>query len=184
MSITGGISQSGTGLQRLIDMIGRGKDKKAAFARVYPAYQALQTERFQTENASEGEAWKALNPEYAKYKPRRYGGGPRRKSKKREAGQWNSYPGQGSKILVGTGMLAGAVIGPSAGSPFTDGTANHRAIFTSEQMVILVEQSGENPDGNPFNYPQFVESHRPFMSFSSASIESMKDEVRQFILGG
>lgn len=178
------LRQVGDGLQRLKDMLSRGLDKQAAFARVYPMYQKLQTERFETKNASETGTWKDLNPDYARYKLRRYGGGPRRASKKHEAGSWNSYPGQGTKMLVGTGMLAGAVIGPSSGSPFVSGVSQHRAMFTPEQMVISVSESGTNPDGNPFDYPHFVAEMRPFMTFGSASIQAMQDVVRSFVVDG
>ena len=175
----------GGGNKKLAELLSRGKNIKAAFARVYPIYQRLQTERFESKNASEGGAtalWPALNPVYAKYKPKRYGGGPRRKSKKRAAGTWNSYPGKGSKIMIGTGMLAGAAIGPSDGSQFTDGISNHRAMFSDNTMTISVEESGENPDGNKFDYPHFSAEHRPFMSFGSTSIMAMQFAVSQYIL--
>ena len=164
-----GITKTGGGLQRLVDMIARGKDKKAAFARVYPMYQALQVQRFETENASEGDHW-------ADYKSKKY---EQYKLKK-----FKTYPGAGSKMLVATGMLAGAVIGKSPGSPFTDGAAQHRAMFTSDQMIISVEESGENPNGHPFNYAHFVAVVRPFMSFSGESLQAMKDTVTKFVIGG
>lgn len=179
-----GIRQVGDGLQKLKDMLARGQDKQAAFARVYPMYQKLQAERFETQNASETGSWRDLDPAYAKYKRRRYGGGDRRASKTHAAGAWNSYPGAGSKMLIGTGMLAGAVIGPSKGSKFVSGTQNHKAMFTPTQMVISVEESGTNPDGNSFDYPHFVADIRPFMSFGTQSIEAMKDTVRQFVVEG
>lgn len=179
-----GIKQVGSGLDRLKAMLERGQDMSAGFARIYPMYQRLQVERFQTENASEGDKWKDLDPEYARYKTRRYGGGPRRKSRTRDAGQWKSYPGNGTKMLIGTSMLAGAVIGPSEGSPFTEGVGQHRAMFTARRMTIAVEESGTNPDGNPFVYPRFVAEDRPFMSFGKTSTDSMKDAVRQYLVRG
>lgn len=180
-----GIKPNGTeGIKKLLDMISRGKDKKAAFARVYPMYQRLQIERFETENSSEGDHWKDLNSDYAKYKLKRYGGGPRRKSKNQEASNWNSYPGGGRKMLVGTGMLAGAAIGPGQNNPFVSGVSNHRAMFTESQMIISVEESGKNPDGNNFDYAQFVSEQRQFMKFSSSSIHEMKKTVTEYVLGG
>jgi hypothetical protein len=179
-----GIKQVGNALERLKAMLERGQDMSAGFARIYPLYQKLQVERFQTENASEGEKWKALNSKYEVYKTRRYGGGPRRKSRTREAGTWKTYPGNGTKMLIGTTMLAGAVIGPNPDSPFTDGAGQHRAMFTATRMTISVEESGVNPDGNPFVYPHFVGAERPFMTFGQTSMDSMKDAVRQYLVRG
>jgi len=163
-------------------MLGRATGAKAGFARgVYPLYQKLQMKRFQTKNASEGAPWDPLNPEYATYKLRRYGGGPRRKSAKRPAGTWQSYPGGGTKMMMGTTMLAGAVIGPGGG--VLEGTGQHRALFTDDSMVISVEESGTNPDGTPFTYPHHAAEHRPFMTFSNDSITQMKAVLRSYILG-
>lgn len=165
-------------------MLERGKDMSAGFARIYPLYQKLQVERFQTSNASEGEAWKPLNPVYEKYKPRRYGGGPRRKSKKRAAGQWASYPFKGSLMLVGTGMLAGAAIGPNSQSPFSEGASQQVTMFTPRSMTVSITQSGSNPDGNPFDYPQYVNEKRSFMSFGPSSVQRLKAAVQQFLVSG
>lgn len=159
-------------------MLDRSKSPKAGFARIYKVYQRLQTKRFMTENSSEGEKWGALNSDYKKYKEKRYGGGP-----KRDGGTWKSWPGGGRKMLIGTGTLAGAVIGP--GSPFdSSGISAHRALFTSSQMTISVETSGMNAEGKPFDYAEYVNDKRPFMEFSDASIEEMKKELTQFIFGG
>jgi hypothetical protein len=181
-------------------MIERGKDMRAALARVYPVYQKLQVQRFQTNNASEGDEWDDLNQEYAKYKLKRYGGGVRHKwvggrgkdgfDKEGQprpwepVGTWKSYPYQGTQMLVGTSMLAGAVIGRFSGSPFTYGTGNHDVLFTPTQMIVSVQESGDNPDGRPFDYARFVNEKRPFMIFSDESLDLMRDEVSKYLLGG
>lgn len=152
-------------------------------ARAYPVYQQLQLERFQTENASEGDAWPALNDRYRLYKLRRYAGGTRRASKTRGAGSWQSWPGAGTKMMIGTGWLAGAVIGPSQGNPFS-GTDRHRAIFTDRRMEISVVQSGKNGEGQEFNYPQYAAETRPFMTFGQNSMDRMAHEVSRFIIEG
>lgn len=179
---TGIVPGPGGGIAKLLGIFRRAKNVQGTLARIYPIYQRLQVERFQTENSSEGGAWLQLDPTYKKYKERRYGGGLRRKSRTREAGAWNSYPGKGSKMMIGTGMLAGAAIGPSSGSPFTEGVSNHRAIFTTTGMTISIEESGQNPDGSEFIYPHFAAVHRPFMTFGETSLDEMREAAGKYIL--
>lgn len=138
---------------------------KAAAARIYPLYQKLQTKRFETENASEGSRWEPLNKAYAEQKLKRF----------------KSYPGAGTKILVATGTLGGAVIGP--GAPF-GGTDKHVALFKNYSMQISVAEGGKNLAGKPFDYARQVAEKRPFMQFSEASLQLMKDELKKFIIGG
>lgn len=151
---------------------------------VYPLYQQFQTQRFQTENASEGSTWVPLQDKYQKYKLRRYGGGNKRATKKDPRTQWQSWPGSGSKMLIGTGTLAGAVVGPSQGNPFnSQGIGAHQALFTSTSMTININTSGLNAEGKKFVYPPFVNNKRPFMEFSTDHIQQMKDAVAQFMIG-
>lgn len=149
--------------KRLKEMLTRAQSTKAS-ARLYPLYQALQTKRFMTQNASEGDAWPPLTSEYAKYKEKKYG----------------KYPGGGRKMLIATSTLAGAVIGP--GSPF-EGTDKHRAIFKPYSMEISVAMGGVNAAGRPFNYPTHVAVDRPFMEFSPESVEKMKTELQKYLIG-
>lgn len=159
-------------------MLTRSKSGQGALARIYPVYQRLQTNRFMTQNASEGATWEPLKPDYAKYKLKRYGGGP-----KRGGGVWKSWPGSGTKMLIGTGSLAGAAIGP--GSPFDSaGISAHQVIFTSSSMTIRINQSGLNAEGKSFDYPFYVNQKRPFMKFSEKSLTEMKKELIKFILTG
>lgn len=159
-------------------LLDRSKSPQAGFARIYKVYQRLQTERFMTENASEGSKWNELNDTYKKYKTKRYGGGP-----KRGGGTWKSFPGNGTKMLIGTGTLAGAVIGP--GSPFDSaGTSAHRAIFSATSMSIQVAEGEPNAEGKTFDYASYVDEKRPFMAFGDASISEMKDELTKFIFQG
>lgn len=162
--------------ERIEGMLSRAKSPQGGFARVYSLYQKLQTERFKTEGSSEGTPWKALAPKYAAYKRRRYGGGP-----KRGGGNWRSYPGAGSKMMIATSTLAGAVIGP--GSPF-QGKSKHRAMFQSRAMIIRVEQTGANAEGKPFDYASHANESRPLMKFSKKSMSRMKKELAQFVLKG
>lgn len=139
---------------------------KAAAARIYPLYQKLQTERFQSENASEGQKWKPIQKEYADYKLKKF----------------KSYPGGGRKTLIATSTLGGAVIGRD--SPFRGGVDKHVALFKKYSMQISVKQGGQNAAGKPFDYAGYVAEVRPYMKFSEKSMNLMKDELRKFIIGG
>lgn len=145
-------------------MLSKAQSPQGAFARVYKLYQKFQTERFKSQNASEGKPWKSLSPAYAEAKKKRF----------------RSYPGSGSKMMIATGTLAGAVIGP--GAPFS-GTDKHRAMFTKTSMVIEVAESGRNAAGKPFNYAAYANEERPFMEFSQAHMNEMQAEIEKFILG-
>lgn len=161
--------------QRLDGILTQAKSSQGAAARIFPLYQQLQTKRFQTQNASEGEPWKPLNSTYALYKKKRYGGG-----EKRGKGQWRSWPGSGTKMLIGTSTLAGAVIG--RGSPF-EGTDKNVQVYKPYSLQISVNTSGTNAEGKPFNYAEEVAATRPFMSFSPASIDKMKTEMKKYLIG-
>lgn len=152
------------GLKDRLDQMLDKANMQGAAARIYPLYQKIQTQRFQTKNSSEGRVWPELSPPYADYKLKRF----------------KSAPGGGRKTLIATSTLAGAVIGP--GSPFK-GIDKHIALFTRYSMQIKVNMSGSNDAGKPFDYPQYVAETRPFMSFSDSSRQKMKDELKKFILG-
>jgi hypothetical protein len=149
---------------KLNNLLTQAKSTKA-MARVYSMYQALQVERFKTEGASEKMPWDPYSSQkYAEYKKKKYA----------------KYPGSGSKLLIATSTLAGAIIGP--GAPFK-GIEKHRAQFLTGAMRIAVEQSGVNAEGKPFTYPQRVAQIRPFMEFSDKSINKMKEELKKFLIG-
>lgn len=145
-------------------MLSQAGSVPSAMSRIYPMYQKFQTQRFMTENSSQGTTWAPLSPVYAERKRKRFSG----------------YPGAGGRLMIATGTLAGAVIGP--GAPF-QGTDHHRFITTSTGMTISVEQSGVNAAGKPFNYAEFAAEKRPIMTFNEDSIEQMKKELAKFILG-
>lgn len=149
--------------ERLKEMLTRAQSSKA-WARVYPLYQKLQTQRFMTQNASEGAPWHELQPKYAQRKLTRY----------------SAFPGGGRKMLIGTSTLAGAAIGP--GAPF-EGTGLQRALFSAGSMRIDLDISGVNAEGKPFTYPMYVAEKRPFMSFSEKSLDEMKDALKNFMIG-
>jgi hypothetical protein len=145
-------------------MMDKANSAQGGFARIYKVYQRLQTERFKSENASEGEGWAPLTEKYRTQKTKRF----------------KSYPGSGTKMMIATGTLAGAVIGP--GAPFS-GTEKHRALFSKTSMTIQIEESGTNAAGKKFDYAGFADEKRPIMEFSEDHLKEMKDELAQFILG-
>lgn len=160
-----GIKSTKNDFQAKLDgMLSRSKMTQGAFARIYTMYQKFQTERFMSEGASEGSSWEALKPDY----------------EKRKLKEFRSYPGAGTKMLIATSTLAGAVIGP--GSPFK-GIDRHRAQFLTDRMIIRVEETGVNEKGRPFTYPHHVNEKRDFMTFSDKSLKLMKDELSKYIFG-
>lgn len=78
---------------------------------VLEMYRNLQRRRWMTENASEGNAWAALNPGYAARKKKVYAG----------------YPGKGTKKLIATNTLFLSVIGPGKG---------FRKVTTPRSLII------------------------------------------------
>lgn len=160
-------------------------NKQGAIARMYPLYQQLQLQRFMTENESEGAQWLPLNDAYKKYKLKRYGGGSKRPTKANPATQWKTWPGNGSKMLIGTGTLAGAVIGPGNENPFDQsGIAAHQVLFTNTSMTVTINNSGQNAEGHPFVYASYVNEKRPFMKFSDDHIAQMKTTIESYYSPG
>lgn len=149
--------------ERLKQMLSRAQSTKAS-ARLYPLYQKLQVERFMSENTSEGDQWRPLTPVYAK----------------RKLKQFKQWPGHGTKTLIASSTLAGAVIGP--GAPF-EGTDKHSAVFSPYKMQIQVISGGVNAAGKRFNYAGYVDAVRPFMKFSDKSIQIMKTALKQYMVG-
>lgn len=78
---------------------------------VYRQYQNAQRKRWMTQNNSEGDQWKPLNPDYAKRKLKKFA----------------DYDGAGTKQLVGTGRLVQSVVGPST---------DHRKLVTNRSIEI------------------------------------------------
>src|SRR5271166_4593164 len=145
-------------------MLSRGASFQGGAARIYKLYQMFQTERFESENSSEGSSWDDLTEPYKTYKLKRF----------------KSFPGNGSKMMIATGTLAGAAIGP--GAPFaSEGISAHRALFTDQSMEIYIDTSGVNAEGKPFSYAKYANDKRPFMSFSEDHLNQMGNELSQFI---
>lgn len=163
--------------QTMDKMMSRANNFQGAAARIYPLYQKFQTDRFQSEGSSEGFPWDPISEPYKTYKKRRFGGGD-----KRGGGSWRTFPGNGTKSMIATSTLAGAVIGP--GSPFvSEGISKHRVLFGPKSMQISVEESGTNAEGKPFDYATHADEKRPLMKFSKNHIDQMKMEIKKYLFG-
>lgn len=153
--------------EKMKSLMSRASSFQGASARIYALYQLFQTQRFETENSSEGNQWDDLTEKYQKQKLKRFA----------------SYPGNGSKMMIATGTLAGAAIGP--GAPFaSEGISAHRALFTKNSMQISIDTSGVNAAGKKFVYAKYANEKRPFMSFSADHIEQMKETLMKYVLKG
>lgn len=89
---SGGLQKTSDGItQSLLAMLDRGRSAGAYLDRVvWPKYQAAQIQRWETENASQGDTWKQLNPDYEKKKKVKFA----------------AYPGAGQVKMVATSRLA------------------------------------------------------------------------------
>lgn len=115
---------------------------------VVEQYRNIQRSRWMTENASEGDRWEALNPSYA--------------ARKRKA--YARYEGSGTKMLIATGKLFKAVIGPGAG---------FRKITTPRSLTISV--SG-------VDYAEYVDEARTFTTYSDKSVREIREGVARFVI--
>lgn len=88
---------SATGIQQYLNaMIDRARIGTGWLNRyAYPRLIQMQRDRWQSEGASEGNAWQAIKPSYKAYKLRKFA----------------DYPGSGSKLLIATGRLVNSMTG-------------------------------------------------------------------------
>lgn len=82
---------------------------------IYPLYQRLQSERFKTENRSEGQRWKPVSRQ------------TRERKLKDRARDRAAFPG-GDRILIHTGDLSRSVIGTSL--------EHHRKVVTGKKITV------------------------------------------------
>lgn len=101
MSLNISVKQIEKGINRTIEgYLDRANSIESYLNRVVvDQYRIVQRKRWMTENASEGQRWESLNPDYARAKLTRF----------------KSYEGAGTKMLIATGKLYKSVIGPGTG---------------------------------------------------------------------
>ena len=139
---------------RLDKMLDRSKTMRSFLnTQVYSTYKKKQINRWQTEGASEGSQWYALDPAYKKYKAEKYA----------------KYPYSGTKMLIATGKLFQAVVGEGG-----EGAQFHRKVVTDTMLSIFIVK------GSDFEYPQFVDDQRPFTIWSDATIHEIKKMVSDY----
>ncbi len=152
----------------------RSDDGRAFLTRIaYPLYQDAQRERWMTENQSQGSGWKPLNPRYAAYKLRRYGGGTKYRwiggrgdgRPWRPAGNWPSYPGGGRKMMIATGELVASVTG--------DKLTYHKRVITTRSMII----------STTLDYAEDANSKRNFTDFNDRFWRTLMDKYKAYIQG-
>lgn len=170
-------------MNKLTKMASNAGDLRGILMRsLYPIYQNAQRSRWMTENASEGKRWKSLAPTYAKRKLIVYGGGKKHKfiggrplrgekfdstGRPRpweEKGVWKSYPGRGTKMMIATGRLQQATIGPGKGQ---------RVMATKNSLIIRVTTP----------YAEHANRARDFSHFGQKTIDQMKDVLKKYVVG-
>lgn len=113
---------------------------------VYQMYQNAQRTRWMTENSSETGRWKRLEPRYEQYKRTKFA----------------SYDGQGTKMLIATGALFKAVVGPGNGQ---------RKVATNKSLYISVSTP----------YSGYVDEVRSMSTWSQKTIHDWHTAISNFI---
>lgn len=113
---------------------------------IYQMYQNIQRERWMTENASETEGWKSLSTKYAAYKLKKYAG--------------SEYGGD--KMLIATGDLFKAVIGPGSGQ---------RKMVTNTKLYISTD----------IPYAGYVDEKRNFTNYGQDSKDKFNNAIKDFV---
>lgn len=187
--------------QRLKEMTDRAKSVRSFLnSTIYTMYQNFQMQRWMTEGSSEGQSWPALNSVYAKYKLKRYGGGVQYKwiggqglgGGKFDAegqprpwnpiGTWPSYPGAGTKMMIGTTRLVSAVLGPN--DTYNEGLRFHRKVVTDHSLTVGVDMSQQASAKDPGSkYFEYALVARDYLFFSQSHMNDMKQALRQYIKG-
>lgn len=156
--------------KRLDSMMSRSQALEGFINRViYPLYQNYQRRRWMDQNAKQTGQWDALNPSYAARKKIMYGGGPKHewvggRTPWRVKGQWPSYPGQGTKMMIATGRLFKGVIGESG---------EHKKIVTTKSLRIFTTVP----------YASYADEARDFSTFDRAFKRDILRQTMQYIRG-
>lgn len=177
--------------EKLQSLVSNGSSMRSFLLRsIYPMYQQFQLDRFQSENSTEGFSWPSLSSRYAARKRIMFGGGPKFEFiGGRGAGRpwipkgtWPSFPGGGSKMMIATGRLASAAIGPNP--IWSGGESFHRMIVTDTSLSVRIDGSRQASKKDPGSeYFKYAAEKRPFMKFSQAHISQMKDAVKAYVKG-
>jgi len=129
-----------------------------------PLLYEVQRQRWMTENTSEGDQWAPLNPVYARYKLKRYGGGP-----KRDGGTWPNYPGSGTKLMIATGRLV-----DSMSKPGGDGVKMVQRMGTTTRLTL----------GTLLDYAKYPNATRNFTDLSQSTVDNITEQYVAYVKGG
>lgn len=126
---------------------------------VYPFYQNLQLERWESDGGSQGDYWAALSPAYAFWKARKYA----------------STAHRGEKILIASGRLLNSVVGRAdlGGVNNSQGQSEHRRLIENRSMKIFTTTP----------YAEYVDAARSFTGIASSDMERIKDAIGKYIRG-
>jgi hypothetical protein len=167
--------------EQINKMITRGANAQPFLKRVvYPIYMNAQRARWMTENRSQGKKWKPLNTEYAAYKLKRYGGGPRyewiggsnkKNAEKKErpwklVGTWPTYKGAGKKTMIATGALVDSVTG--------EDKKYHRSIVRKSEIIVATT----------LDYAASAAEERPFMDFNKKFYQGLNKRWMRYVSSG
>ena len=137
-------------LKQLQSMMDRAKMAQGYLDRVvYKQYQNRQRKRFITQGNSEGTEWPSLNPKYAQQKLKRFA----------------SFPGGGRKMMIATGRLQQAVIGPGG---------EHRKVSTNSRLIV----SWTTP------YAVYTEDVRPVNVWDEKQTKQMYEDFASYMMKG
>jgi hypothetical protein len=121
---------------------------------VYPEILNIQGRRWATENASQGDQWIPIMPDYARRKLRRY----------------QSYPGGGRKLLVATDTLRQAMTNTKGGT----GDKYHHRILTNREVGFYITVP----------YAGFVDKVRDITSLTKQQIDGFAKGFAKYITSG
>jgi hypothetical protein len=108
-----------------------------------------QAQRWMSQGASEGRMWRPLNSSYAKEKLKRFA----------------KYPGGGTKLLIATGRLFGAM----TGRPESSGDLNK--MVQNGTLYVRI--------GVP--YAKFVHNKRDIITFSGETYAEMRGMLKRYL---
>lgn len=140
----------------LQDMVTRGKSVSAYLNRTFfRQYQKAQIERWESQGSSEGMAWKQVDPQSP------YGKWKRKK--------FASAPGGGVVTMVRTSNL-------SQGAQGSNSSYFYKSVDDKSITIGINLQS--------LPYAQYVGKDRPFMAFSTETIQAWHQGLRAYITKG
>ena len=114
---------------------------------IYRMYQNAENERWLTENQSEGPQWDQVGDNYAKWKRKKFA----------------AYEGAGTKLLIATGTMYHAVVGPAQGQ---------LKLVTNTKLYISTDVP----------YAGEVNKLRNFSRWSSDTYASFNRAIKDFIV--